>query len=120
LYAWAALACYLSMIVLGSIPGQAESLSEVVHDKMLHFVAYGVLSVLVYGAVRGRLWVRGIGTIAVVGLLGAIDEGIQSFLPYRQASWADWQVDLIAALLTVTVMTTLQVAQPRRGRGPLL
>lgn len=104
---WAAFAFFVLLVVIGSIPGKAEAVSAAVHDKLLHFVAYSVLTALVYGATVGGPLARSLITLGVVGLLGGLDEGIQSQLSYRNASWFDWQVDLLAALATVALLSTL-------------
>lgn len=103
---------YLLMIMLGSIPGKAEAMSEAVHDKLLHFAAYALLTLFVYGAINANTRVRAALTLAVIGFLGALDEGLQSLLPWRNASWADWQVDMLAALTTVCLLAFLHALRP--------
>jgi VanZ family protein len=100
------------MILLGSLPGQADTLSERFGDKPLHLLAYASFSVLCF-----RMWVaprrqRIIFTIVMIALLGLIDEGIQAALPYRNASLIDWCVDLLAATLTVSVLSLHESLYP--------
>jgi VanZ family protein len=62
-------------------------------DKLNHFTAFAVLALLLMSAYRpaalaGVLWLT---------LYGALIEGVQSFLPWRSAEWADLGVDLLAA-----------------------
>ena len=90
------------MIGLGSLPGQADALSARFGDKLLHLIAYVCCSVLCY-----RVWIaprrqRILLTVAMVALLGLIDEGIQAALPYRNASLVDWCFDLLAALIAIS------------------
>jgi VanZ family protein len=90
------------MILLGSLPGQADALSARFGDKALHLIAYICFSVLCY-----RVWnvprrQRILLTIMMIALLGLIDEGIQAALPYRNASVVDWCFDLLAALIAVS------------------
>ena len=90
------------MIGLGSLPGQADALSARFGDKPLHLIAYVCCSVLCY-----RIWItprrqRILLTIAMIALLGLIDEGIQAALPYRNASLVDWCFDLLAALIAIS------------------
>jgi VanZ family protein len=90
------------MIGLGSLPGQADALSARFGDKLLHLIAYVCCSVLCY-----RVWIaprrqRILLTVAMVALLGLIDEGIQAALPYRNASFVDWCFDLLAALIAIS------------------
>jgi VanZ family protein len=89
------------MILLGSLPGQADALSLRFGDKPLHLIVYMCFSLLCY-----RIWItprrqRILLTIGLIALLGLIDEAIQAFLPYRNASVVDWCFDLLAALVTV-------------------
>lgn len=110
---------YAALIVIGSIPGKAETASEIVSDKWLHFCAYAILTALVFGAIRQRAgwrgsgWLRVVITVLIVALLGALDEAIQTRFPYRNASWLDWQVDVMAAIVTATVLTLLQRVSPQ-------
>jgi VanZ family protein len=93
------------MIFVGSLPGQADSLSERFGDKSLHLLAYAGFSVICF-----RIWIaprrqRIMLTIVMIALLGLIDEGIQAALPYRNASLLDWCVDLLAAMFTVSALS---------------
>lgn len=90
------------MILMGSLPGQADTLSAQFGDKPLHLMAYICLSVLCYRAWIAPRRQRILLTIVMIALLGLIDEGIQATLPYRNASVVDWCVDLLAALITVS------------------
>jgi VanZ family protein len=92
------------MILLGSLPGQADALSARFGDKSLHLIAYVCCSVLCY-----RVWIaprrqRIHLTVAMIALLGLIDEGIQAALPYRNASLVDWCFDLLAALIAISCL----------------
>ncbi len=89
------------MVLLGSVPGNANALSDRFGDKTLHLIAYVGLSVLCYRAWLAPRKKRIAITLLMIALLGLIDEGIQSALPYRNASVVDWCVDFLAALMTV-------------------
>lgn len=95
---------FIVLVALGSIPGAADSLSQRYGDKLLHTLAYGVLAVLYFQAYRGSKLARSSATVATIALLGALDETLQSFLPYRNASLADWCFDVASALLIVALM----------------
>jgi VanZ family protein len=100
------------MILLGSLPGQADRLSERFGDKSLHLLAYAGFSVICF-----RIWIaprrqRIILTIVMIAVLGLIDEGIQAALPYRNASLLDWCVDLLAAMLTVSALSLHESLSP--------
>lgn len=100
----AAVLMFILMVALGAIPGKAQELTSVVHDKLLHFLAYGLLSALIYGSLSGEPVERGLRTLIAIGTLGALDEAIQALLPYREASWLDWEVDMIAGLTCVVLL----------------
>lgn len=73
-----------------------------VDDKLVHFVAFAGMSVLL---ARAGLWFRpGIDNnrlaalSAVVSLsLGGILELVQALLPYRGCEWWDWVADVLGA-----------------------
>lgn len=102
-----ALAFFVLMLAIGAVPGNAKAASAVINDKILHFVAYASLSGLIYGGLTGRPLSRALRTLLVIGLLGGLDETIQSFMPYRSADWADWEFDTLAALSCVVVLALL-------------
>lgn len=107
---------FLLMVSLGSIPGQANALSDRFGDKLLHTLAYGVMTVLCFRALVARPVWRALGTIAAIGLLGMIDESLQSLLPYRNASLADWCFD-IGAAASVTALLLL-INEPTLPKKP--
>jgi VanZ family protein len=51
--------------------------------------------------------VRAAKAVLAIALMGAGDELVQSFLPYRHGDVRDWIVDVTAALLTSTVLAVL-------------
>jgi VanZ family protein len=108
---FAALTFFALMIAAGAIPGKAEAASSVVGDKLLHFIAYAVLTGLVFGATRANLLSTGqhaLYTLLVIAVLGVVDESIQALLPYRNANWADWKIDMLASISCVALLVLLQ------------
>jgi hypothetical protein len=95
------------MLLLGAIPGEAKALSDAFGDKLLHLCAYSFLTCLLFAGVNGTIAGRAWQTIMLIGLLGGIDEAIQSFMPYRNANLSDWIVDMLAAGLALTVLIAL-------------
>lgn len=87
------------MVGLGSLPGQASNLSTHVNDKLLHFSTYAVMTVLAFYSINARTAARIMVSLALIGSLALIDETIQYFLPYRNASIADWCFDVAAAVI---------------------
>lgn len=99
---------FVLMVLIGSIPGKAEALSAVTHDKVLHFCAYFTLSMLLYVGLGGAPLRRMVGTLFIVALLGLTDETIQYFLPYRNSESLDWLFNMMAATLSVALCSTGQ------------
>jgi len=103
----AALVFFTLMVGIGALPGKAQALSNMVYDKLLHFIAYGLLTGLLYLGMRGRPLSRALRTVLAVALLGAADEALQAAMPYRQANWMDWKFDMLASLSCVLVLFLL-------------
>jgi VanZ family protein len=98
---------FVIMISIGSVPGQATHLSAHVGDKLLHFMAYGLMTMLSFHSISGSRIIRILFSLLLIASLGLIDEGIQYFLPYRNASLTDWCFD-IAAEVVVTFFLGLR------------
>lgn len=90
---------FVIMISIGSVPGQATHLSAHVGDKLLHFMAYGLMTILSFLSISGSRIIRILFSLLLIASLGLIDEGIQYFLPYRNASLTDWCFDIAAAVV---------------------
>ncbi len=102
-----ALVLYAGIIVAGSIPGARAELGEYAPGVVLHGLAYAFLSLLWYLGSTGSAAVRAVKTVLTIALMGAGDELVQSFLPFRSGDVRDWMVDVGAALLTSTVLAAL-------------
>ena len=98
---------FLLMISIGSVPGEANALSDRFGDKLLHTLAYGFMAMLCFHALVAKPLLRALITIAAIALLGLIDEGIQSLLPYRNASLADWCFDIGSAAIVAALLLLL-------------
>jgi VanZ family protein len=105
---------FMLMIAIGAIPGEARTLSALIDDKLLHFAAYGLQSALVFKSLSGGLRGRALRTLLLIAALGALDEILQSLMPYRNADLADWLFDLLAALWAIALLLVLRTAQIRR------
>jgi len=86
------------LVTVGNLPGLAADMSDAFGDKRLHLVAYAFLAALIYLSVNRR---PALVAMLVVTALGALDESIQSFFPYRQAELLDLLADILAAGATV-------------------
>jgi VanZ family protein len=102
-----ALVLYLVILVLGSIPGARSDIGQVASGLVLHSLAYAGLSFLLFTGGSGTPSLRAIKTVLTIMAMGALDELVQSFLPYRHGSVSDWAVDTAAALVTASVLWLL-------------
>lgn len=101
---WSAIVLYLMILVLGSVPNARADIGEVASGVVLHSLAYGGLAFLLFtGGSGGAAW-RGVKAVLTVALMGALDEFVQSFFPYRHATVTDWLVDCNAAVLASLLM----------------
>ncbi|HAT30558.1 MAG TPA: hypothetical protein DCW29_06785 [Janthinobacterium sp.] len=99
-----AIALYLLILILGSIPGARADVGHYASGLVLHSGAYGVLSYLIFGGAPGSRKERAIKSVATIMLMGALDECIQSFFPYRGAAISDWLVDCNAAVIVALLL----------------
>lgn len=98
---------YLAILVLGSIPGGRAEIGEVASGVVLHSVAYGGLALLIFCGIEGTPARRALTSVMAVAAMGAVDELVQSFFPYRGAAVGDWLVDCTAAIVTAAVLYAL-------------
>lgn len=86
------------------IPDARAQADVVASGFVLHFVAYTCITfLLVTGSRRSRAG-RSAQAVLLVLVLGALDEYVQSFFPYRHAALGDWVVDACASLVTATLL----------------
>ncbi len=103
----AALLLFILIVMIGSIPGARAEIANVASGLVLHTLAYSCVTFLLYTGTSGSRTQRAAKAILGVMLMGAIDESIQSFLPYRHAALGDWMVDTCSALLTTSLLWAL-------------
>lgn len=97
-----ALAATIVFVSGRSIPREFASVMEH-EDKVVHFLAFGLLATLVVRlrfVQRGRL-VGALIAIAVTSLFGWSDEWHQSFTPGRRCDLWDWTTDTLGAVVAV-------------------
>ncbi len=84
-------------------------------EERVHFLQYGVLTVLLVRALRWDVRDWRVYPVAVVlgGLIGWGDEGIQHVLPERFFQWADVRLNVISCALAALLMA---VRDPGSGR----
>jgi VanZ family protein len=110
-----AIALYVSVLVLGSIPGARAEMAEVASGLALHFATYACITFLLFTGFDGAAAGRALKAIVLIAAMGAVDEFVQSFFPYRHASVGDWYVDISAGMFMVALLC---VWTPRRRKTP--
>jgi len=111
----AALVLYAGVVLAGSVPGARAEVGEYAPGVVLHGLTYAFLATLWFLGSTGSGPVRAAKAVLAIALMGAGDELVQSFLPYRHGDVRDWMVDVGAALLAGTVLAVL-VPQQEHGR----
>ena len=107
-FLWHVVPALLYVVVifwLGSIHTSLSIPQDLIaRDKLNHFLAFGLLTMLALRALRFEMVPAALGaliaaSIAISSLTGALLELWQSLLPHRTAEFADWVADTIGALL---------------------
>jgi VanZ family protein len=101
----AAALMYVTILVSGSIPGARADIGRYASGALLHSTAYSVLACLCYLGITGSATRRALKAVATIALMGAGDEFVQSFFPYRTADVRDWAVDVVAAVVTTALLS---------------
>ncbi|AKU22203.1 VanZ family protein [Massilia sp. erpn] len=104
---WGAMASYVLILIIGSIPGARADMGEVASGIVLHSCAYATLAFLLFTGGSGNPAQRALKAVLTVAVMGALDEIVQSFFPYRHGSIQDWCVDCSAAIVCATFMWAL-------------
>jgi len=99
---WAPVLIQMALIFGASSVSDPAPLPPHVSDKILHFAAYAVLSLLLIRALAGGradriTWQRAVLAIVLTTLYGASDEFHQRFTPGRTPDLLDLRADLIGA-----------------------
>ena len=102
-----AICMYVAILVAGSIPGARAEIGQYASGATLHSVAYAVLAFLCFTSSTGSPGACAAKAVLAVAVMGAGDELVQSFFPYRGAAVRDWMVDCAAAVVTSTVLWAL-------------
>ncbi|MES2015644.1 MAG: VanZ family protein [Pseudomonadota bacterium] len=112
----AALTLFILIVTIGSIPGARMEIATLASGLVLHAFAYGCITFLMYTGSRGSALQRAAKAVLTVMLMGAIDESVQSFLPYRHGAVSDWMVDASSAFLTAGLLWALLPAPARASQ----
>ncbi|OBV39369.1 VanZ family protein [Janthinobacterium psychrotolerans] len=99
-----ALFLYALVIIIGDIPGARADVGQYASGVVLHSFGYGVLAMLLFSGIAGGMARRAALSVLLVAAMGALDEFIQSFLPYRRGAVSDWLVDITAASVVAAAL----------------
>jgi VanZ family protein len=99
-----ALLMFAAILAMGSIPGARAQIGHVGPGIILHSIAYASLTFLLYTGTEGGRGRRALQAFLIVAVMGALDELVQSFLPYRNGTVADWLIDCNAAMITAVLL----------------
>ena len=91
---------YFLILIFGSIPHARAEIGELASGLVLHSVAYAAITFLLATGSRRRGYGAALQAFLIVVFMGAIDELVQSFFPYRHAAVSDWLVDCAASFCT--------------------
>ncbi len=122
---WLPLILYCLLIYIQSAnpsPKQIPSFPFV--DKVLHFVAYGIMGILFYRAyqtlrIKDHMQMLILLSVVSASLYGVSDEIHQSFVPFRNAEIADVVADFFGAVCGVYLYHLLVVSRMNRRQGTL-
>jgi VanZ family protein len=103
----AAVLMYLTIITTGNIPGARADIGQYAPGPVLHSIAYAVLAGLWFIGSGGSRFARSAKAVLAVAVMGALDEYIQSWFPYRGADVRDWMVDCAAAIVAAALLWRL-------------
>jgi VanZ family protein len=102
-----AIVLYLAIVIVGSIPGARADIGHYAPGVILHSLAYAGLALLWFTGSAGSAGARAAKAVLAVAVMGALDEFVQSFFPYRGADVHDWMVDCAAALVTSALLAAV-------------
>lgn len=106
---WSLVCGYCLMIVILSSASTPDLMPSIDYsDKVLHFVAFAVLSILFFRALRSTGFNTNVSiliffTLLFSTLFGIFIELNQSFIPYRQAEAMDVGADVIGSIAGIIV-----------------
>lgn len=101
---YSAFLMFATIVAAGAIPGARAEIGQYGSGIVLHSVAYASLTFLLYTGTTGSRGRRAVRAVLIVMLMGALDECVQAFLPYRRGALGDWLVDCAASLVTAALL----------------
>ena len=100
---------WIILFILTSLPTGLAIETRDVSDKLLHFGAYGLLSVLLYlNMYFQNKFIKlknnpATFTLVIASIYGLLDEIHQMFVPGRSAEFLDWVADFSGSLVAVLI-----------------
>jgi VanZ family protein len=116
-----ALLLFAGILIAGSVPGARAEVGNYASGIVLHSLAYAFLTLLWFLGATGSPAQRALKAVVTIMLMGAADELVQSFLPYRSGDVRDWLVDATAAVIASSLLAVLAMlvpAAPAQPSGP--
>ncbi len=107
-----AYALFAAILIIGSVRGARAGLGHFATGLVLHSIAYGGLTLLLFTGSEGSARARALKAVLTVAAMGAIDEGVQSLLSFRAGTVGDWLVDCNASLITAGLLWAFLPAPP--------
>ncbi|WP_151635186.1 hypothetical protein [Noviherbaspirillum aerium] len=98
---------FCMLIFLAAMPDARAVLSSLAGEKLLRFVAYALLSTLLYAGVSGSTVARALITLTLVGVMSGVEQAIHLMLPYHSANLLGWKFDMLVALTCVGMLMML-------------
>jgi VanZ family protein len=92
---------YAAVIFLGSSRSGFGPPLPAQSDKLVHFLAFGLLATATCRLGHG--WRAALWALLAVSAYGAADEWHQSFVPMRSSDFFDWVADTLGAAVAVSV-----------------
>jgi VanZ family protein len=102
-----AIILYLTIVVAGSVPGARAEIGHYATGVVLHSLAYAGLAFLWFTGSAGSAGARAAKAVLAIAVMGALDEFVQSFFPYRGPDVHDWMVDCASALVTSALLAAV-------------
>lgn len=120
-FAWGPVALWVAVLFLLSSSSGLSGPNLFAHeDKVAHLGLYALLGA-VFAHARGVSQARGlwappaVSLIVLAALIGVLDEWVQSTVPGRTPSAADWAADVAGILLGFAMLTLLRSILVRRA-----
>lgn len=100
---------WIILFILTSLPSTLAIATDM-NDKLNHFGAYGLLSILLYLNLHFQEKIKILSrfpaafTVLIASIYGLLDEIHQMFVPGRSAEFLDWLADFLGSVTAVLIM----------------